>query len=97
MAEGLLDVLEGWLAGADVRYGDGCGCRSGARCGAGPVIVVATGAEEFPPADRRRRDGGGRTPGTCWPARHRRRVLVADWGGDWTGLDVAETLAERGV
>ena len=24
------------------------------------------------------------------------RVLVSDWGGDWTGLDVAEALAARG-
>ena len=24
-------------------------------------------------------------------------VLVADWGGDWTGLDVTEALAERGL
>jgi hypothetical protein len=25
------------------------------------------------------------------------RVLVSDWGGDWTGLDVAEALVARGA
>jgi 2,4-dienoyl-CoA reductase-like NADH-dependent reductase (Old Yellow Enzyme family)/thioredoxin reductase len=60
------------------------------------LVVVATGAEPYRapvPAD-------GIEPLEAWDvlrgARPRGRVLVADWGGDSTGLDCAELLAGAG-
>ncbi|MET9517950.1 FAD-dependent oxidoreductase [Streptomyces sp. NPDC002994] len=62
------------------------------------LVVVATGARPFTPE----------LPGlSChamqaWDAIQRPEVvrgpvLVADWGGGWTGLDAAETLARAGL
>ena len=37
------------------------------------------------------------SPGTCWPrVLHGLRIVVADWGADPSGLDVAEVLALAG-
>ena len=95
IAQALVDVLEDWLAGCDVHYATDADAAT--VLGLEPdLIVVATGAEEFPPQI----EGDGQVLG-AWQvlagARTGGRVLVADWGGDWTGLDVAETLVERGV
>jgi 2,4-dienoyl-CoA reductase-like NADH-dependent reductase (Old Yellow Enzyme family) len=57
-------------------------------------VILATGARPFVPA------GSGQV--TAWdaiahPDRIRGPALVADWGGDWAGLDAAEVLAAAGV
>jgi 2,4-dienoyl-CoA reductase-like NADH-dependent reductase (Old Yellow Enzyme family) len=58
-------------------------------------VILATGAAPFVPAP---------LPAavTAWvaiaqPERVRGPALVADWGGDWAGLDAAEVLAGAGV
>jgi 2,4-dienoyl-CoA reductase-like NADH-dependent reductase (Old Yellow Enzyme family)/thioredoxin reductase len=60
------------------------------------LVVVATGAEPY----RAPIPCQGTEPLKAWDvlrgARPRGRVLVADWGGDPTGLDCAELLAEAG-
>jgi 2,4-dienoyl-CoA reductase-like NADH-dependent reductase (Old Yellow Enzyme family)/thioredoxin reductase len=95
IASGLARVLESWLRGVDVRYG--------AEAGADDVIaldparvVLADGAEPYHPAI-----GGDGVPIVhAWDvlagAEVGARVVVSDWGGDWTGLDTAEALAARG-
>jgi len=75
------------------------------------VVVLATGARPFVPdwataalEDEpfvRDRVGGPATV-AAWdaianPAAVAGPVLVADWGGGWDGLDVAEVLAEQGL
>jgi 2,4-dienoyl-CoA reductase-like NADH-dependent reductase (Old Yellow Enzyme family) len=63
------------------------------------AVVVATGAVPYaPPLPHRERpavvdaiDALLDPAGVAGPA------LVADWGGGWTGLDAAETLAEHGA
>jgi pyruvate/2-oxoglutarate dehydrogenase complex dihydrolipoamide dehydrogenase (E3) component len=57
-------------------------------------VVLATGARPFVPP--------GVTAVTAWEAIERPEsvrgpALVADWGGDWSGLDAAEVLAGAGV
>ncbi len=96
VAEGLLAILEEWLAGADVRYG--AAADTEAILGVEPDrVIVATGAGRYDPAIA----GTGTDLVHAWDvlagAATGRRALVCDWGGDWTGLDVAEALAERGV
>ena len=59
-------------------------------------VVLATGARPFVPPLPARRSV------TAWeaiaqPQSVRGPALVADWGGDWAGLDAAEVLAEAGV
>jgi 2,4-dienoyl-CoA reductase-like NADH-dependent reductase (Old Yellow Enzyme family)/thioredoxin reductase len=60
------------------------------------LVVVATGAEPY----RARIPAEGTGPLEAWDvlrgARPRGRVVVADWGGDPTGLDCAELLAGAG-
>src|ERR687897_210812 len=74
----------------------------------GCVVNPRTGRERtLPrPAARPHRDvlvvGGGPAVVDAWtaianPAGLAGRVLVADWGGGWDGLDAAETLAEQGL
>ena len=63
-------------------------------------VIVATGARRAPsPAARAPGRRRWSTPGmrSARPARVAGPVLVADWGGGWTGLDAAETLAEAGL
>ena len=88
-----------WTAGSrrcDVRYG--------AEATAADVlaerpdrIVVATGADPHLPAI----GGDGVAVVDAWAALAGapvgERVVVSDWGGDWTGLDTAEALAARGA
>ena len=85
-------------AGVDVRLGTRVDADSELASGADRVIV-ATGAIAHrpaltPPPGVEVIDAWDaiRTPGSVTgPA------LVADWGGGWTGLDAAETLADAGV
>jgi 2,4-dienoyl-CoA reductase-like NADH-dependent reductase (Old Yellow Enzyme family)/thioredoxin reductase len=60
------------------------------------LVVVATGAEPY----RAPIPGEGIEPLQAWDVlrgvRLRGRVIVADWGGDPTGLDCAELLAGAG-
>ena len=96
IAHGLVSTAEAWLAGCDVRYGT--------RAGVDEVlaehpdrVIVASGAGRYQPD----------IPGDGPPVLHAwdvldgagvsGRAVVADWGGDWTGLAVAEVLAARGV
>jgi 2,4-dienoyl-CoA reductase-like NADH-dependent reductase (Old Yellow Enzyme family)/thioredoxin reductase len=96
IAGGLLDVLAGWLAAADVRFGVDAGADDVLALSPDRV-VVATGAEPHRPALA----GAGVDVVHAWDALAGAevggRVLVSDWGGDWTGLDVAEALAARGA
>lgn len=63
------------------------------------AIVIATGALPYrPPLDRL----GERPLVQAWdaiadPAAVRGPALIADWGGEWAGVDAAERLAEAGV
>ncbi|HET6848221.1 MAG TPA: FAD-dependent oxidoreductase [Gaiellales bacterium] len=91
IASGLVTTVEGWLAGADARYGteataDLVAAESPDR------VVVATGAV----AHR----GGIAGTVNAWDvlagAETGQRVLLYDWGGDWTGLALAEQLAAGG-
>jgi 2,4-dienoyl-CoA reductase-like NADH-dependent reductase (Old Yellow Enzyme family) len=59
-------------------------------------VILATGARPFVPA------AAGRAVVTAWdaiaqPQLVRGPALVADWGGDWAGLDATELLAAAGV
>jgi 2,4-dienoyl-CoA reductase-like NADH-dependent reductase (Old Yellow Enzyme family) len=61
-------------------------------------VILATGARPFVPTP----PPEGPAVLTAWdaieqPQRVRGPVLVADWGGDWAGLDAAEVLAGAGV
>ena len=98
VAEGLLEIL--------ARMGRGRR-RPLRRRGVGATtswrerpdrVVVATGADPYLPAlggdGRRRRATPGRRSRALAVGE---RVLVSDWGGDWTGLDTAEALAARGA
>jgi len=91
IAAGLLQTLERWLEGCDLRLGreadlDAVLAESPDR------VIVATGAVRF--------EAGLGGDAHAWDvlagAATGGRVLIADWGGDWTGLAVAEQLAERG-
>jgi 2,4-dienoyl-CoA reductase-like NADH-dependent reductase (Old Yellow Enzyme family)/thioredoxin reductase len=68
----------------------------GVRALSPDLVVAATGAEPY----RAPIPGEGIEPLDAWDvlrgARPRGRVLVADWGGDPTGLDCAELLAGAG-
>jgi pyruvate/2-oxoglutarate dehydrogenase complex dihydrolipoamide dehydrogenase (E3) component len=62
-------------------------------------VILATGARPFLPTSA---PPAGPPVLTAWeaiaqPQRVRSPVLVADWGGDWAGLDAAEVLAGIGV
>jgi pyruvate/2-oxoglutarate dehydrogenase complex dihydrolipoamide dehydrogenase (E3) component len=96
VAEDLLEILGSWLAAADVRHG--------AEASAAAVVaehpdrvVLATGAVPHRPAI----GGDGVSIVDAWDALAGAevgdRVVVSDWGGDWTGLDAAEALAARGA
>jgi 2,4-dienoyl-CoA reductase-like NADH-dependent reductase (Old Yellow Enzyme family) len=62
------------------------------------AVVIATGARPYAPP----LPGGLRcavvsaVDAIAQPGAVRGPLLVADWGGGWTGLDAAETLAEHG-
>jgi 2,4-dienoyl-CoA reductase-like NADH-dependent reductase (Old Yellow Enzyme family) len=96
IANGLIATLEAWLGRCDVRYGTEAGLDS-VLAEEPDRVVVATGAERYAgeltgegPAVLHAWDVlGGAVPAG--------RVTVADWGGDWTGLAVAEAIAGSGT
>jgi 2,4-dienoyl-CoA reductase-like NADH-dependent reductase (Old Yellow Enzyme family)/thioredoxin reductase len=96
VAEGLVEILATWLAGADVRYGAEASAAAVAA-EAPDRVILATGAVPHRPAI----GGDGVAIVDAWEALAGaavgERVVVFDWGGDWTGLDTAETLAARGA
>ncbi len=66
--------------------------------GSWDLVVIATGARAYIPAFA---DSGGVSLVDGWsaiaaPGAVRGPVLVADWGGEWTGLDAAEMLRAAG-
>ncbi len=96
IAAGLIETLGGWLAGVDVRYATEADAETILTLDPDRVIV-ASGAGPYVP----RFDGEGVAIVHAWDvlagAPVKGNVLVADWGGDWTGLDVTEALAEHGL
>jgi pyruvate/2-oxoglutarate dehydrogenase complex dihydrolipoamide dehydrogenase (E3) component len=96
IAAGLMEVLGSWLGSADVRHGCDAGVAE-VRALAPDRVVLATGADPYVPALA----GEGVAVVHAWEvlagAEARGSVLVSDWGGDWTGFDVAEALAARGA
>jgi 2,4-dienoyl-CoA reductase-like NADH-dependent reductase (Old Yellow Enzyme family) len=91
IARGLIATAEGWLSGATVRFGVEATPES--VLGEGPDrVVVATGAIAH--------DAGIPGPLGAWDvlagAPTGNRVLLYDWGGDWTGLALAEQLTATG-
>jgi 2,4-dienoyl-CoA reductase-like NADH-dependent reductase (Old Yellow Enzyme family)/thioredoxin reductase len=96
VAEGLVEILGTWLAGVDVRYGtDASAAKVTAE--APDRVILATGAVPHRPTI----GGDGVAIVGAWDALAGAevggRVVVYDWGGDWTGLDTAEVLAARGA
>jgi NADPH-dependent 2,4-dienoyl-CoA reductase/sulfur reductase-like enzyme len=62
------------------------------------AVIVATGAAPYrPPLPAAGLAVLDATEAILAPHAVAGPVLVADWGGGWTGLDAAETLAEAGV
>lgn len=83
-------------AGVDVRLGVEA---AAADADGHDAVVVATGAEPYAPPLA---PLGGVRVLQAWDAIARPEavpgpVLVADWGGEWSGLDAAEVLAARGT
>jgi 2,4-dienoyl-CoA reductase-like NADH-dependent reductase (Old Yellow Enzyme family) len=91
IARGLVATVEGWLAGAELRLGTDATADSVAAESPDRVIL-ATGAAAH-------RSGLADTV-SAWDALAGadtgERVLLYDWGGDWTGLALAEQLAAAG-
>jgi 2,4-dienoyl-CoA reductase-like NADH-dependent reductase (Old Yellow Enzyme family)/thioredoxin reductase len=91
LAASLLRNYERLLEGVEVRLGEHVEARPD-----GDAVILATGARPYMP-DLPNFNGvltawsvlrGGRPEG--------KRVVVADWGGDASGLDAAEVLAANG-
>jgi 2,4-dienoyl-CoA reductase-like NADH-dependent reductase (Old Yellow Enzyme family) len=85
-------------AGVEVRLDTRLDAQS-AVAEAANRVIVATGARPHRPALTA---PAGVEMVDAWdaiqaPERVLGPALVADWGGGWTGLDAAETLAEHGV
>jgi NADPH-dependent 2,4-dienoyl-CoA reductase/sulfur reductase-like enzyme len=95
IASGLVATLAGWLESCEVRYGTEADADA-VLAEEPDLVVVAAGAERYDPPVA----GEGRLPVHAWDILAGRltsgRVTIADWGGDWTGLAVAEVLATRG-
>ena len=88
------------LAGAhvDVRLGTRVDAGSELVAGADRVVVATGAVAHRPPLTA----PAGVAVIDAWdalraPGQVEGPVLVADWGGGWTGLDAAETLAEAGL
>ena len=94
----LVDLFEGRLkgGGVDVRLDTEADVRAVLELGA-EAVVVATGAKPFVPALAL----DGLVMAQSWDvlaqgAPHGLRIVVADWGGDPSGLDAAEALVGAG-
>jgi 2,4-dienoyl-CoA reductase-like NADH-dependent reductase (Old Yellow Enzyme family) len=93
---------ERWIArrlaadGVEVRLGAEVSAADAEHADA---VIVATGATPYrPPVAVARGVAVLDAPDAILdPAAVAGPVLVADWGGGWTGLDAAETLAEAGL
>ena len=91
IASGLVATAEGWLSGAELRVA--CEATVDRVAAEAPDrVIVACGAT----AHR----GGIMGTVSAWEvlagAETGERVLLYDWGGDWTGLALAEQLAAGG-
>jgi 2,4-dienoyl-CoA reductase-like NADH-dependent reductase (Old Yellow Enzyme family) len=91
IARGLVATVEGWLSGAEVRFG--AEATAEAIMAESPDrVIVAAGATAH--------SSGLRGALSAWEvlagAATGDRVLLYDWGGDWTGLALAEQLAAAG-
>jgi 2,4-dienoyl-CoA reductase-like NADH-dependent reductase (Old Yellow Enzyme family)/thioredoxin reductase len=95
IAAGLIAVLAGWLDGVEARFAFEAGVADVLALRPDRVVLAA-GAEPYQPD----LVGEGVDVVHAWEAlagvELGPRVVVSDWGGDWTGLDVAEALAARG-
>ena len=97
----LWERYERWIAhrlltdGVEVRLGTEVAAAEAEDYDA---VVLATGARPYrPPLPADPRFAVLDAPDAILdPAAVTGPVLVADWGGGWTGLDAAETLAEHG-
>jgi 2,4-dienoyl-CoA reductase-like NADH-dependent reductase (Old Yellow Enzyme family)/thioredoxin reductase len=91
IAAGMVATAERWLSAAELRLGE---TADAARvlAEAPDRVVVATGAVSY--------DAGIEGTVDAWDvlagAATGRRVTICDWGGDWTGLVLAEQLAGQG-
>jgi 2,4-dienoyl-CoA reductase-like NADH-dependent reductase (Old Yellow Enzyme family) len=77
-----------------LRLGDEAGPG---ELAAADVVVLATGARPFVPSWAAEGQAIDAWTAIANPVALAGPVLVADWGGGWDGLDVAEVLAERGL
>ena len=96
IAAALVATLEGWLKGCDLRTGTAVDAEA-VLAERPDRVVVATGAVPYvePLA------GEDLPVVQAWDVLDGldligNQIVVADWGGDWTGLAVAEVLAARG-
>ncbi len=91
IARGMVRTVEAWLAGAEVRLGVDAGVDE-VLAESPDRVILATGAERY--------DAGIAGTVHAWDvlagADTGRRVTICDWGGDWTGLVLAEQLAQAG-
>ncbi|MDX6533112.1 MAG: hypothetical protein QOF68_856 [Gaiellales bacterium] len=96
IATGLLATLAGWISSCDVRYGAEADLEQ-ISAEQPDRVVLATGAGRYEAP----LPGVGPPVVHAWDvlagAETAGRVTIADWGGDWTGLAVAEVLATRGA
>jgi NADPH-dependent 2,4-dienoyl-CoA reductase/sulfur reductase-like enzyme len=84
------------LRGVEVRLGTAV---AAADADGWDAVVVATGARPYVPPlpEGLPCETVAAVDAIADPGAVRGPALVADWGGGWTGLDAAETLAEHGV
>ena len=91
IARGMVRTVEAWLAGGEVRLGVDAGVDE-VLAESPDRVILATGAERY--------DAGIAGTVHAWDvlagADTGRRVTICDWGGDWTGLVLAEQLAQAG-
>jgi len=91
IARGMVRTVEAWLADAEVRLGVDAGVEE-VLAESPDRVILATGAERY--------DAGIAGTVHAWDvlagAEAGRRVTICDWGGDWTGLVLAEQLAQAG-
>jgi hypothetical protein len=95
IARGLLDTIAGWLGGCELRLGERADAET-VLAESPDRVLLATGAVAHMPG----LPGAGPAVLSAWQVLGGggtgHDVLVADWGGEWTGLAVAEELSGRG-